>query len=89
MYYSNCFIEAIKHKLLDWRHVKITYIPPQYNECFCPHFLWSDGQADYDFGVEWYLKWWERFWFKGEIRKRKLGWNEKWKQYRIDKKMRA
>lgn len=64
MFYSNCFFEAIRHKLKDWRHVKITYIPPQYNECFCPHFLWSDGQDDYDFGVERYLKWWERFWFK-------------------------
>ena len=47
---------------------------------FCPHFLWCDGQADYDFGVERYLKWWERFWFKGEIRKRKIGWNQHWKQ---------
>lgn len=39
MFYSNCFLEAIKHKLKDWHHVKITYIPPQYNECFVPIFF--------------------------------------------------
>ena len=32
-----------------------------------------------------WAKWYERFWFKGEIRKRKLGWNKKWKSYRIAK----
>ena len=83
MFYSNCMLEAIKAKLKDWKNVKITYIPPKYNECYCPHFLWSDGINDYDFGIERYLKWYERFWFKGEIRKRKLGWNKKWKSYRI------
>lgn len=59
MFYSNCFLEAIKHKLKDWKHVKITYIPPRYNEVFCPHFLWSDGENDYDFGVERHIRWWE------------------------------
>lgn len=80
---SNCFFEAMKAKLRDWENVKITYIPPKYNECYCPHFLWSDGKSDYDFGVERYLKWYERLWFKGEIRQRRLGWNERWKAYRI------
>ena len=88
MFYSNCFMEAIKHKLKDWKHVKITYIPPRYNEVFCPHFLWSDGENDYDFGVERHIRWWEIIWFKGEIRKRKLGWNQRWKAYRIAKKRR-
>ena len=88
MFYSNCLLEAVKHKLKDWKHVKITYIPPRYNEVFCPHFLWSDGVNDYDFGVERHIRWWEIFWFKGEIRKRKLGWNQRWKAYRIAKKMR-
>lgn len=88
MFYSNCFLEAVKHKLKDWKHVKITYIPPRYNEVFCPHFLWSDGENDYDFGVERHIRWWEILWFKGEIRKRKLGWNQRWKAYRIAKKKR-
>ena len=58
----------------------------RYIECYCPHFLWSDGKNDYDFGTERYLKWYERLWFKGEVRKRNLGWNNKWKAYRIAKK---
>lgn len=83
MFYSNCLFETIKHKIKDWKNVKITYIPARYNTCFCPHFLWSDGKHDYDFGVERYLRWYERFWFKGEIRTRKLGFNQKWKAYLI------
>ena len=86
-FYSNCLLEAIKAKLRDWKNVKLTYIPPRYNEVFCPHFLWSDGIYDYDFGyVEKQLKWYQIFWFKGRIRQRALGWNKKWKSYRIAKK---
>ena len=50
MFYSNCLFESIKHKIKDWKNIKITYIPAQYNECFCHHFMWSDGEHDYDFG---------------------------------------
>jgi hypothetical protein len=42
--------------------------------------MWSDGEADYDFGVERDIKWYEAWWFKGEIRKRSLGFNEKYKE---------
>jgi hypothetical protein len=42
--------------------------------------MWSDGEADYDFGVERDIKWYEILWFKGEIRKRSLGFNEKYKE---------
>lgn len=84
-FYSNCMIEALKAKLKDWNNIKITYIPAKYNEILCPHFLWSDGKYDYDFGTNKYLKWYERIWFYGEIRKRNLGWNERWKQYRVSK----
>ena len=70
MYYSNCLVEAIKYKLKDWKNVRITYIPASYNEVYCPHFMWSDGKNDYDFGVDRKLKWYEKLWFKGEIRKR-------------------
>lgn len=83
-FYSNCLFEAVKHKLKDWENVKITYIPAKYNVMYCPHFLWSDGKYDYDFGVERNLKWYEVIWFKGEIHCRNLGWNEKWKAYRIE-----
>lgn len=88
MFYSNCFVEMLKHKIRNWKNTKVTYIPPRYNEVFCPHFMWSDGKYDYDFGVERHLKWYEVFWFKGCIRCRKLGWNQKWKSYRMAKKNR-
>lgn len=54
---------------------------PWDNEVFCPHILWSDGINDYDFGNEgkgnlgffnWTLH-------KGHIRKRNLGFNQKYK----------
>lgn len=80
-YYSNCLIEAVKAKLKDWKNVKITYVSPFCNEVFCPHILWSDGKYDYDFGNEgkgdlgiqnWTLH-------KGHIRRRGLGYNERYK----------
>ena len=78
---SNCLIEAIKAKLKDWKHVKLTFVSPFHNEVFCPHILWSDGKYDYDFGNEgkgdqgilnWTLH-------KGHIIRRGLGFNQKYK----------
>lgn len=81
-YYSNCLIEAFKAKIKNPSKIKITIIPPWLNEVFCPHFLWSDGKYDYDFGVSRRLKWYEIFWFEGCIRRYKLGFNQKWLEYR-------
>ena len=85
-FYSNCVIQAIKHKLLDWKNVTITYIPPKYGESYwyVPHLLWSDGKYDYDFGTERHLNYLQVFLFKGCIRRRSLGWNEKYKKRRIE-----
>lgn len=83
-FYSNCFIEMLKAKIHN-PQVKITYLPPSINECFCPHWMWSDGINNYDFGIERYVRPLERLWFKGHIRKRFLGFNKTWKQNRIDK----
>jgi len=77
-FYSNCFIQAIKAKLINHK-IKITYVSPFKNEVFCPHFLWSDGLNDYDFGISKHLKWYQIFWFKGCIRKRYLGFNTNYK----------
>lgn len=83
-YCSNCLIEAIKQKLKDWKHIKITYVSPFDNQVFYPHILWSDGKYDYDFGNEnkgdlgilnWTLH-------KGHIRRRGLGFNQKYKDTR-------
>ena len=77
-FYSNCLIQALKHKLHN-KDVKITVIHPKYRKTFSPHFLWSDGTNDYDFGVDYKLKWYQVICYKGRIRKRPLGWNEKYK----------
>ena len=79
-YYSNCMIEAIKFKLRNFKNVKITVVAPWYNEVFCPHFLWSDGEYDYDFGVERRLTGVQILLFRGYIRLRKLGFNKKYKE---------
>lgn len=80
-FYSNCLIEAIKAKVKDWKHIKLTYVSPFDNEVFCPHIMWSDGIHDYDFGNEgkgnqgilnWTLH-------RGHIRMRELGYNQKYK----------
>ena len=80
-YYSNCFIEAIKAKIKDWKHIEITYVSTFDNEVFCPHFFWSDGKYDYDFGIEgmgdrgiidWTIH-------KGHVRKREHGFAERYK----------
>jgi len=84
LFYSNCLIETIKAKIKNPK-IKITYISPRINEAFCPHWLWSDGVNDYDFGIEKELKWYQVLWFKGHIRKRNLGFNKKYKSTRKDK----
>ena len=76
-FYSNCFFEAIKAKIRHPIKVKITLVPQ--SEAGCPHFLWSDGLYDYDFGIERHLTGFHIFLFRGYIRRRGLGFNEKYK----------
>ena len=81
-YYSNCVIEAVKAKLKDWKHIKLTFVSPFDNEVFCPHVLWSDGEYDYDFGFEGRMEPFIKIWtlHKGHIRKRELGFNQRYKE---------
>ena len=83
IFYSNCLIEAIKAKLKDWKHVKISCLSPFDNKVFCPHFSWSDGEYDYTFGAvegtdnlfaSWTLH-------KGYIRRRRFGFNQEYKEF--------
>lgn len=83
-FYSNCLIQALKHKFKN-KDVVITFIHPKYKGGLTPHYLWSDGVNDYDFGVDHKLKWYQVFYFKGRIRKRPLGWNEQYKANLIKK----
>lgn len=79
-FYSNCLIEALKAKFND-PNVEITVCMPWENECFCPHFLWSDGYHDYDFGFEDYIPLVAAWTIhRGHIRSRKLGFNKRYKK---------
>lgn len=80
MFYSNCLLESMKAKIKDPKKVKLTFIPPTKKHPL-PHWMWTDGKNDYDFGVERDLKWYESLWFKGEITKRELGFNRRWKRF--------
>lgn len=73
-YVSNCLIEAIKAKIKNPK-IHLIICMPWENEVFCPHIMWSDGEADYDFGNEGMgdqgIKNWTLH--KGHLRKWELG----------------
>ena len=77
-FYSNCLLEALKAKIRHPFKVKITFVPK--SESGCCHFMWSDGEHDYDFGAERHFRWYDNFLFKGCIRQRELGSNERYKR---------
>lgn len=77
-FYSNCFLEAVKAKIRHPLSTKITVV--RRSEAGCPHFLWSDGVNDFDFGVERHLTGLQKIWFRGYIRKRNAGFNEHYKR---------
>lgn len=76
-FWSNCLLEALKAKTLHPIKVKITVVPR--SEAGCPHFLWSDGEHDYDFGVERRLTGLQILLFRGCVRRRGLGFNARYK----------
>jgi len=79
-YYSNCLIEVIKAKIRWGKQIRIIYIPSWKNEVFCPHFMWhdlADGNL-YDFHYDGWLKWYQRFCFKGHIGCRPYSVYERW-----------
>ena len=81
-YVSNCFIEAVKAKLKDPRHVKLYFCKPTKRQMF--HFMWTDGAADYDFtDAECENeKYCVKPLFKGQIRKFKLGFAARYAKHR-------
>lgn len=85
-YYSNCMIEAIRAKNNNPK-IKIYFCKPRIteNEQFQMfHFMWTDGQADYDFSdlKENGLPLYKNLLFKGVIRKFDLGFAERYSTYR-------
>lgn len=86
-YYSNCFFEAIKAKLRNWKEVKIYFCKPRItpNGNFqMPHFMWEDTNNSFDFSDDEYgnLPWYKCFWFKGRIRRFKRGFALKYSRTR-------
>lgn len=77
---SNCLIQAIWHKLKDWKHVKI--FASFKNKHI--HFMWSDGKYDYDFSDNGQkpFKWYHLISYRGVIRKFDLGFAEWYKKYK-------
>lgn len=90
-YKSNCLIEAVKAKIFSDFNVKIYFCKPRfYNSKFqmC-HFMWSDGEYDYDFtdNHEDELPWYKCFLFDGQIRRFKKGFAERYSKYRNRKEI--
>lgn len=74
IYWSNCFVEAVRHWMLDPCRVKILYCPASWNETFCPHWMWKDRDGnEYDFNTRDKLKLWQYIWFKGGVRVHRRG----------------
>ena len=68
---SNCLIQAIKHKLLDWKHIKIKALI--YFKSWLPHlhFYWQDDEYDYHFTS--FSRWGGKPIFKGNIHRHNKG----------------
>ena len=75
---SNCLLEAAKAKIRHPVKTKITAV--LHSEAGCPHFLWSDGQNDFDFGVDRRLVGPQVLLFRGYIRQHELGFNQEYKE---------
>jgi hypothetical protein len=68
---SNCLFQAIKHKLKDWRNIKIKLL--FYWHGFFPrlHFYWQDSCFDYHFAA--FKPWCGKLIFKGDIHRHAKG----------------
>ena len=75
---SNCFLEDVKAKIRHPFKVNVMVVPR--SEAGCPHFLWSDGQNDFDFGVDRRLVGPQVLLFRGYIRQHELGFNQEYKE---------
>ena len=82
-YLSNCFMEAMKAKLKDWRSVKVYICKPSRSQMI--HFMWSDGKSDFDFsdsGANGDLPWYKCLLFRGRVRKFERGFAASYAAYR-------
>ena len=78
-FYSNCFVEAIRAKMNDWKNVRIIVFLPSYAGSL--HFAWTDGKYDYWFYPEKAtVGIFETLWHEGTIERRKAGTFDRLKQ---------
>jgi len=90
-YKSNCLIEAVKAKICGGASTKVFFCKPRhYNgKLQMCHFLWSDGEYDYDFSDNEVdeLPWYRCFWFTGQIRRFPKGFAKRYSIYRNTKRL--
>lgn len=77
LFYSNCFLEMLKAKIKNPK-IKVMYLPAFLNEVRCPHWMWTDGELEYDFNSKGRLPIWKWPLHKGCIRQRKIGTYKGW-----------
>lgn len=81
LYWSNCFIEAIRAKIKHGKEVEIIHLPARDNEIYCTHWMWHDlvDNKVYDFhSINDHDHWWNFIIFKGYIRVRPYEIWERW-----------
>ncbi len=71
---SNCLIESLKAKRRN-RKVKLLFTPAKFseNKPHCFHVMWTDGENEYDFGSDGWVKWFKLPLHEGHIRKFEIG----------------
>jgi hypothetical protein len=87
-FYSNCFIQALWHKMLHPFKTKIVFISARINESHCPHFFWCDETGDYDFTIMTPTDKTNIFnllLFRGYIQKRNCGFAKRYQMQRKEK----
>lgn len=72
-FHSNCLIEAVRAKLKNPKKVRVLYIPARLTPSGCFHFMWTDGEKEYDFNRCGHVPWHKWAWHEGRIRTHRLG----------------
>ena len=68
-FYSNCFIEAIKAKIMNWKKHRVLCIPKRINHESNCHYVWIDKETEkiYEFVSDKQLNFFETLFYKGHI----------------------
>lgn len=94
VFYSNCMLQAVLHKIRHPIKTKLIYVPASIQDCGVPHFFWCDDTGDYDFASDGYISRagaetfhrWELLRFRGFVRQHKKGFAARYKQQQESKR---